>query len=299
MADLDNDRQLELAMHRLLHLGGVTASSNFAVVAGRRIHFLDTGTGPPLVLLHGAGGGAANWYRLLAELGRTHRVLAPDLPGFGFSDPIEPASPISLHVATLLAEWLRALGVRRADVVGTSFGGLIAIRLSELLDTPRIIVADTVGISGMGWPLRMATKPALARLVVTPTRRGTRAMLRHALTSRRLPRTHEDALTDYLYASARRTDAKLMARAFCRFGAERETLDPGALRKLSPRLRVIWGARDRLMRLQDIQRAVALAGCDAVRIIPGAGHSPNWEDPDRLLAEITEFLQTNGFANDE
>lgn len=298
-AQSEHDQPLKLAMERLLELGGVTATSNFVNVSGRRLHFLESGEGPTLLLLHGAGGGSANWYRLISELSRSYRVLAPDLPGFGLSDHIQPASPISRHVAKLLAEWLNGLGVRSADVVGTSFGGLVALRLSELVTTPRIVVIDTVGLSRMGWPLRIATGRLLARLVVSPTRPGTRAMLRYALTSRRLPRDHEDALTDYLYASARRTNAKQMARAFVQFGTERDAVEAKLLRELSPRLRVLWGERDKLMRIQDIERAIALAGCDAVRIIPDAGHSPNWENPDGVLAEIKEFLLKNGSAKDE
>ena len=51
---------------------------------------LEGGDGPPIVLLHGPGGNAAHWARVIGELAATHRVIAPDLPGQGASEPLDP-----------------------------------------------------------------------------------------------------------------------------------------------------------------------------------------------------------------
>ena len=120
-------------------------------------------------------------------------------------------------------------------------------------------------------------------------------MLRHVLTSSRLPENHENALVDYLYASARRGDAGRMARAFVRFASlrgQREFLSQIELQQLRERLLVVWGEWDDFLPMPDVKRAAALAGCADVRIIPGAGHSPNWEQPDALLAIVEEHLRT-------
>src|SRR5207244_11319968 len=77
-------------------------------------------------LLHGLGATNASMLPTLADLARDHRVLAPDLPGFG-----ESAKPIRSYDAGYLAEWVRAfmdeLGIERADLVGNSMGGRVAI----------------------------------------------------------------------------------------------------------------------------------------------------------------------------
>jgi pimeloyl-ACP methyl ester carboxylesterase len=223
-------------------------------------------------------------------------VLAPDLPGFAFSDPIEPIAPLGQQVANVLAGWLRSIGVARVSVIGTSFGGLAALRLPHYFDVARIIVTDSVGLARRLPPLlRLATLPLVARMVVSPTRQGTRAMLRHALTASRLPVEHEQALVDYLYASAKRSDARVMTRAFVRFAGlhgQRDVLSGDELRSIADRLLVVWGARDRFLPAADVKRATALAGCAEVRMIPSAGHSPNWENPDALVNVITEFLET-------
>ena len=272
-------------MDRLLALGDVAASSHLTTIDGRQFHWLEAGAGEPLLLLHGAGGGGANWYRLLGPLSQRYRVLAPDLPGFGLSDAIDARPPLGLQVATLLREWLSSLGIGSVNVAGTSFGGLAALRLPTLIETPRIIVIDSVGLSrAMSWRLRLATLPFIASLVVAPTRRGTRLLLHHVLTAGRLPRAHELALTDYLYESARGGDRRRMARAFTLFaarGAQRDVVSPSELAALAGRMQVIWGALDDFLPMAQV---------GDVRIIPDAGHSPNWENPAELLRVMTEFL---------
>lgn len=281
-------------MRRLLELGGCACESHFAGHDGRRLHYLTAGSGPPLLLLHGAGGGAANWYRLLGPLASHRRVFVPDLPGFGFSTAIEPRAPLGRQVAAIIAEWLAEIGVDRFDVVGTSFGALVGLRLTELLDVRRIVITDAVGLSRrLPLLLRLATLPGVARLVVAPTRRGTRSLLRNVLTSAPLPAAHEQALINYLYWSARRSDARLLARAFTRFSSiagQRDVVSVDELRAVAGRLLLVWGERDRFLSVRSVERNCALAGCRPVRIIPGAGHSPNWEQPERLLKVIQEFL---------
>ena len=288
------DQQLQTAMVGLLELGGAVCASRVMDLHGRRLHFLESGDGPPLLLLHGAGGGAANWYRLIPALCKHHRVLAVDLPGFGFSEAIEPTRSLGRQVSALIAEWLQLLGINQLSVIGTSFGGLVALRLAELADVRRVVAIDAVGLcADLPWLLRLATTPVLASLVVSPTRAGTRTMLRHALTSAPLLPAHEAALTNYLYASAKRADRRLLARAFTCFAGwegQRDVVTTADLSALRGRLRVLWGEWDSLLRVSEVDRALALAGCEPARIIPAAGHSPNWENPDAVLKEIHAFL---------
>ena len=289
------DGSLAAAMQALLDLGGVSCRSEYVPLSGgRRLHYLEAGSGEPLLLLHGAGGGAANWYRLLAPLSQRYRVLAPDLPGFGFSDPIVPQAPLGSQAAAHLAEWLAALGIERANAVGTSFGSLVALRLADHVRLDRIVATDAVGLSPKTpLLLRLGTLPLVARAVVAPTRTGTRMLLRHVLTTARLPAGDEKALTDYLYWSARRGDAALMARAFTQFAGfsgQRDVVTTDQLQRMADRLLLVWGERDDFLPIADIQARCTLAGCHPARIIPGAGHSPNWERPALLLNVIQEFL---------
>jgi pimeloyl-ACP methyl ester carboxylesterase len=286
--------ELDASMQRLLKLGAADCQRHFTSIDGRRLHHLESGAGPTLLLLHGAGGGAANWYRLIAPLSRHYRVLAPDLPGYGFSDAIEPRAALGQQVSDVVARWLHALGVRRTHVAATSFGSLVALRLAERMDVSRMVITDAVGLSSrMSWLLRLGTLPLISRFVVAPTRRGTRALLRYVLTAAPLDPIHEDALADYLYWSARHGDVAMMARAFSRFAGwsgQRDVVTTDELAGLADRLLLVWGQRDDFLPIAHVQDNCRLAGCNPIRIIPGAGHSPNWEQPEQLLNVIQEFL---------
>lgn len=95
-------------------------------IDGRRWHYLEGGTGPVLIALHGFGGDADNWLRIARGLGKHFRVIVPDLPGFGSSDPGDGLSfDIESQVRRLNA-FVQALGASPAVLVGNSMGGWIS-----------------------------------------------------------------------------------------------------------------------------------------------------------------------------
>lgn len=104
------------------------------VGGGVRVHYLDEGEGSPLVLLHGLGGSTQAWDEAAVQLVRYHRVIRPDLRGFGQSD--HPPGPYALADYTAdLAALFDHLRLERAHVLGISMGGVIAQRF--VLDYPQ------------------------------------------------------------------------------------------------------------------------------------------------------------------
>ncbi|MBI4409667.1 MAG: alpha/beta fold hydrolase [Gemmatimonadetes bacterium] len=288
------------AMRRLLALGGVEAKSRFAYVAGARLHYLEAGAGEPLVLLQGASGGAANWYRVLGPLAAHFRVLALDLPGFGLSDPLNVEAPLGAGGAEVVSAWLGAAAIERCALVGTSLGGLLALRLAQREPgrVRRLVLLDAVGL-GRELPLlvRCAGLPGLGRLLLRPTRSGTAWLFRRLLTSdrSRLDAAHQAALIDYLWSSARAGDARGMARAVRRFadpGGQREVLTDAELEALRVPVLVVWGERDRFVPLAHALRAAARIPGAELRILAGVGHSPNWEAPEAFLAAALAFTRS-------
>ena len=117
-------------------------------VAGLPTRYLTAGTGPPLVLLHGAGDNALDWRWVLPALARTHHVYAPDLPGS--PESARPAADYSpAFFERFVAGFLDALGIERAVMVGNSLGGLVALRLA-LSEPARIGTLVLVDAAGLG-----------------------------------------------------------------------------------------------------------------------------------------------------
>jgi pimeloyl-ACP methyl ester carboxylesterase len=109
---------------------------------------------------------------------------------------------------------------------------------------------------------------------------------------RRLPKEHEDALIDYIHTTAARTDMKVLGRAYAAFGGWRgqaEVVTAEELSALADRTLVIWGEKDRFLPAPRVRCAAALAAGVQLRMIPGVGHSPNWEAPDEVLEMMSSF----------
>lgn len=290
------------ALDALLALEGVPARRGFwSAEAGdgeARVHYLDVGQGRPVVLVHGGDGGGANWFRVMGPLSKQYRVLAPDLPGFGLSSWLEPARPLGRMGAEWLGKWLDGLGVGGFDIVGTSLGGLLALRLAQRW-SDRIGRLALLSAAGLGravpWPVRLATLPGVARRGLRPKRSGTRWLFEHYLTSNReqLDATYQEALLEYLYRSEQLARPGAMARAlraFCSLRGQREVVSAGDLSGVRTPTLVVWGERDRFLPARHGRRAAAALPGGRFVLIPKAGHSPNWETPGAFLDALLPFL---------
>ena len=114
-------------------------------------NYHDLGAGPPLLLLHGSGPGVsawANWRLPMPYLTEHHRVLAPDLAGFGYSEIPDGWEFSTQTWLRQVVDLLDALSIERTSVVGNSFGGSMALALAihhpERVD--RIVLMGSVGV---------------------------------------------------------------------------------------------------------------------------------------------------------
>ncbi len=116
-----------------------------------RLHYIDRGTGRPIVLLHGNGTFAQDWLisGVLDQLATDHRVIAFDRPGFGYSE--RPRSRIwtASAQAALIHKALLKLDIHKPVIVGHSWGTLVALALA--LDYP-LDTAALVLLSGYYFP---------------------------------------------------------------------------------------------------------------------------------------------------
>ncbi|MFV3126596.1 alpha/beta fold hydrolase [Niveispirillum sp. KHB5.9] len=126
------------------------AQGKFLEVDGQRLHYLDVGSGTPLVMIHGLGGQMRHFsHGLLAHLTDRYRVILVDRPGSGHSTRAHDADASPGAQAAAIAGLIRALGLDRPLVVGHSLGGAVALALA--LDHP-----DCAGALALIAPLTRA-----------------------------------------------------------------------------------------------------------------------------------------------
>ena len=117
-------------------------------VDGMRIAYTRAGSGPPLVMLHGAPSDSRTWRWMIPDLARDHTVIAWDAPGFGKSSDIDDGwrAPDFAHA---LAGFVAALGLERPHLVGHSFGTMVAL---SLFRQHRAVPGSLVLVGGYaGW----------------------------------------------------------------------------------------------------------------------------------------------------
>jgi pimeloyl-ACP methyl ester carboxylesterase len=252
-----------------------------------------TGEGEPIVLLHGLGASRAVWKRVAPALAADRLVLAPDLPGFGESEPAGTGFDLE-RAARKLALALEKRAGKPFDLVGNSLGGAVAIQLAVLRPelVRRLVLSAPAGFSPARWPLPLTAGkvvgPALALrrvfgtpLVASPTAR--RALLTGAIAE---PQT----------LSA--TDARTMlegSRGSKRIGPAVEAVMRADLEPLLERLErppgLIWGRRDRVVPIATLERIRAARPEVDVEILEDAAHVPQLEQPVEYLAALERILE--------
>jgi pimeloyl-ACP methyl ester carboxylesterase len=276
-----------------------SAHQRWLIVGGQAVNLIELGQGPPLLFVHGLLGSRTNWLEQLPVFAAEHRVLAPDLPGFGHS-PM-PAQGISLTgYARLLERLLDQLGIETAVVVGHSMGGAIACELALACPArvERLVLVSAVGIGGRMHP---ATRPAEA------TVRRLEPMLRHwgarvASEADRLARrrrVRQAALAIYVRHPGRLSPP---AAAELMRGAGKPGLHQGLraimdcdLRGRLPQIAcptlILWGGRDVQVDVGCAARFNELIPRSRSVVFPDTGHVPMLERPDAFNAALQEFLR--------
>lgn len=270
------------------------ASSRFVDAGRLRWHVQVIGEGPTLLLLHGTGAATHSWRALAPLLATRFTVVAPDLPGHGFTSG-RPVGGLAMPaMARAVGELMRALALEPGVIAGHSAGAAIAIRMAlDGIAGPAAIVgldAALLPFPGLGAKLF----PTLARLLfVNP-------LAPHFFA--RLGRTRGETARFLLRSTGSRIDAAgigFYERLFSTPGhcAGAITMmadwDLAALKRDLPRLRarllLIHGVADAAIPLANAREAAALVGGAQVITLAGLGHLAHEERPENVAAIIRDF----------
>jgi pimeloyl-ACP methyl ester carboxylesterase/putative sterol carrier protein len=269
---------------------------------GVRTAYLEAGPAdaPPVVLLHGLGATNASLLPCLADLARDHRVLAPDLPGFGNS-----SAPRAAYSFPWFAAWLedfqRTVGARPAVLLGNSLGGRIAIEAG--LTRPGSVRALALLTPSPAFrrmrrliPLvSTVMRPQLGRIPFPMSHRAVVQGLRVMFSDPdRLARPWYDAAADeairVLRSPAHRQALLACGRQILVEEAHGRNGFWDRLPALGPPALFLWGDHDRLVP-SAFARHVENALPDATSIVlEDSGHVPQFEHPELTMRLVRDFL---------
>ncbi len=247
------------------------------------------GAGDPLVLVHGLAASWPGWARVLPALERRHTVYALDLPGFGGSAP-DGTPPTVAGQAERVERFFAEEGIERPHVAGVSMGGGIALELARRGSVRSATAFAPVGFwteRERAWCQRsLAAELSLARTVgplaspLLATALG-RTLLLPLVLGRPWRMTAAEA-RDLVAAAASCPGFAACAAAFTghRFH------DPDALRGVP--VTVAWGDRDILLLFRQAARARRMLPFARHVTLPGCGHYPFTDDPERCARVILE-----------
>jgi pimeloyl-ACP methyl ester carboxylesterase len=293
--------EIRQVYERLL-AGASVRSCHVEVDAGNRVHLLEHGAGPPVVLLHGAGNPAGFLLPLLRELHGVH-AIAPDRPGVGLSDPIDlPGDRYREAAVAWLDRFLDTLELDTTTLLGHSGGAMWALWYAlahpDRIRRLALIGPPTVPKTRCRLPLRIATTPVVGQLLSRLAPPNPKSILRFAHHVAREGETlarHPD-LVDLLVAAGRDPITDHVTKAELRifvspFGFRRRSrVRPDELRQLAMPTLVIWGEHEPLGGV-SVARSVTELIPHARLEVPPTGHGPWLGQPTRTAATVLEFVQ--------
>ena len=290
------------------------ADEKFLEVDGNRIRYLQTGDGSAtetLVLIHGLGASAERWNPVVPLLGGGYRVLAPDLPGFGYSDkPVTDYTPD--FFSAFLDGFLRASGAGHPrHIIGSSLGGQVAAEYAHAHPEglERLVLVSPAGAMKQSTP----ALDAYIMAAMYPNEQNATAAF-EMMEGRQDPAgggrgdardTKEEggggpvdaAFIGGFIQRMRRPNAKL-AFLSALLGMKNSELITPRLQTISVPTMVVWGADDAVIPIRFANSFVsAIRDCRFLRM-DGCGHVPYAQDPNAFAEAVLRFLRGGASRGD-
>jgi pimeloyl-ACP methyl ester carboxylesterase len=265
----------------------------FIPVNSQSIRYIDAGSGLPLVFIHGFGASIYSWRKNLEPIAAYHRVCAPDLPGFGYSDkPLDADYSIDAY-ADFVVQFMDRLQIQKAVLVGHSLGGGIA--LSTSLKYPSRVLA-LVLLDAEAYPIKPPLMLTIAKLP------GIRSVVHRAIgewaVRISLQRSFynpalitEPLVKEYYRPFLTENGKAAPIKVLQAMDFEKLQGVPGRYRGIKQKSLIIWGREDQISRIHLAHKLRKDLPNSRLRIIPECGHLVQEEKAEVVNREIIRFVR--------
>lgn len=274
-------------IHEDLDWGSVEKPGRLIDVDGYKVHYVDQGTGPVMVLVHGFGGQTYSYRHLIPIFARDHRVIAVDLKGYGYSERDAHTDLSHAGQVAMLRSLLVRLGVERATFVGHSMGGGVVQRFAaahpEMVDA--LVLAASVSTDDRVG--QRAMLPAFVGKPVVP-------LIERLISSRLLKGSYYDPaqltaeVRDEYMRPVRIRGSVDSFIAIMRATGNQTPVEPG---RITQPVLILSGAHDRLVPLSVGQRIREQIPQARIVVVDRAGHMLLEERPQECARAILDFLR--------
>lgn len=265
-----------------------------------RVFVQDKGSrsGPAVVLIHGTAAWSQLWWRTTdALVASGYRVIALDLPPFGFSD--RPGSYTRADQAARIDDVLAKLGVERTTIVGHSFGAGAAVeyvlRYPERTDGLVLVDAalglmspasETPAVLRAGWVRELLTSLTITNPLAT------KALLSSLIEKKEAANSENVAILQAPLALKRSTaDVASWLTYFTGSDPDALSTKPAMIANISAPVAILWGDKDSVTPPDQAQDIRLLLPRASLTILSGLGHIPQIEDPVAFNSALVEVLQ--------
>ena len=253
------------------------------LVFGQKIQYVEAGTGPTVILLHGLGGSAQAWQFNIAALAEKYHVFAPDQIGFGKSDKPLVNYRIRTYV-DFLDQFCKQLKIERATLVGNSMGGWIAAMFTASFPdrVDKLVLEDAAGYT----PPKDFDMRTLFGLNPT-TRAGMKVLISKVFYNKAF---QTDAVIDQSIAARLAAGDGYTINSITESIIRGEDFLDDVVKTIKRPTLIIWGRQDGLVLLADGERFNREIAGSKMIVIDECGHVPNVEKPGEFNAAVLKFL---------
>lgn len=254
-----------------------------------KFHYMEEGSGEPLLLIHSAGQSLYTWRKVFPKLSEYYRVIAVDLLGHGYSSRPESFDYTVEEHAESLALFLDAIGVESAHIMAFSMGAMYALALAKKYPerVGRMVLLTPGGLTpDMPLLVRMLDStvfgPVACRLYGY---KSVQKLLEECFFD--LTNINDDMVNEY-YRPASDPDGRTAVRLTIHNFDEHDTV--AALRDMAVEALILFGAEDKWHRAEDINLIhSALPNAKSAQL-RNAGHLMHEEKADKVVSAVLEFI---------